>query len=300
MGENEESIVENDENALNELVPQEENFVDVVNLDPSEPVHPLASSGVERWFDCQKCDKRFSEPQKLYRHEMTHGDRNAFSCKVCCKYFSSKLDLRRHKASLNHLKRVNESGEMDKDPRLNKFTRQRTVKPEFEQNEEKHTDRRNMKPKSAERPYKCSVCTKAFMSSGHLSDHVKIHTGERPFECPVCKKGFIQSNNMLRHIKTHHKTPFKSSVGGIEEPEGDTGKHHTGDKSFSCRFCYKLFRTKSKVKRHERVHTGERPFACGYCDATFKRNETALEHERIHTGEKPYSCSFCDKKFSRN
>merc|ERR1712029_1203234 len=58
--EDEESFVENDENALNEFVPQEEGFVDVVNFDPSEAVDPLASKdikapvrrgpGVERWF----------------------------------------------------------------------------------------------------------------------------------------------------------------------------------------------------------------------------------------------------------
>ncbi|EDW38390.1 GL12036 [Drosophila persimilis] len=46
-------------------------------------------------FKCQHCEKTYSEPAKLKRHEMTHGER-PLQCDVCLKGFYQRTKLKAH------------------------------------------------------------------------------------------------------------------------------------------------------------------------------------------------------------
>jgi uncharacterized Zn-finger protein len=54
------------------------------------------------------------------------------------------------------------------------------------------------------RTYECDVCEKRFRASGHLKNHMRIHTNEIPYECDVCEKRFRYSSNLRRHVRTQH------------------------------------------------------------------------------------------------
>ena len=47
------------------------------------------------------------------------------------------------------------------------------------------------------------------------------------------------------------------------------------------------------------AHKRKRTYTCKYCDKMFTQSWTAEYHERTHTGGKPYICNHCGYKFSQ-
>lgn len=80
--------------------------------------------------------------------------------------------------------------------------------------------------------YKCTHCSKSFVSKSSLDAHIRVHTNERPFQCKQCDK----------HFKTQ---------GALELHE----RRHAGIKPYVCTWCGKSFVESSNLKVHVRSHT---------------------------------------------
>ncbi|XP_071058511.1 zinc finger protein 583-like [Pseudochaenichthys georgianus] len=165
--------------------------------------------------------------------------------------------------------------------------------------------KRHMRVHTREKPFTCSVCKEAFPQSGHLKRHMRVHTGEKPFTCTVCKKAFSCNGSLKKHMRIHTgDKPFTCTVcKKAFSLSGSLKGHmriHTGDKPFTCTVCKKAFSLSGSLKTHMRVHTGEKPFTCTVCKKAFSCSGSLKLHMRIHTGEKPFTCSVCKKAFSRS
>nr|XP_012807809.2 zinc finger protein 324A [Jaculus jaculus] len=71
----------------------------------------------------------------------------------------------------------------------------------------------------------------------------------------------------------------------------------SGEKTFECRACNKVFVKSSDLLKHLRTHTGERPYECPQCGKAFSQTSHLTQHQRIHSGETPYACTVCAKAF---
>ncbi|XP_019872012.2 zinc finger protein SNAI2-like [Aethina tumida] len=97
-------------------------------------------------------------------------------------------------------------------------------------------------------------------------------------QCPDCGKSYSTFSGLSKHRQFHCAA-------------GDGPK-----KSFSCKFCEKVYVSLGALKMHIRTHT--LPCKCSICGKAFSRPWLLQGHIRTHTGEKPFSCSYCNRAFA--
>ncbi|XP_076009924.1 PR domain zinc finger protein 4 isoform X2 [Genypterus blacodes] len=125
-----------------------------------------------------------------------------------------------------------------------------------------------------EKKYKCSMCSRAFVTSTKLNVHFMGHVGMKPHKCEYCSKSFSDPSNLRMHLKIH-----------------------TGQKNYKCTVCERLFTQKSHVASHMLIHTGAEKLKCDLCDRAFIRKQDLKQHMFSHTHERRIPCPKCDKHF---
>ena len=166
--------------------------------------------------------------------------------------------------------------------------------------------RQHMRFHLKHRPFRCPVCSKTFVQSSNLTEHFRVHSDERPFACYVCERRFRQSSNLNYHIRTTHNQTDTTSANKQSEPTAadstavEKTAKHSESKSFSCEHCGRSFAHACQLTNHARVHTRDRPYQCQYCQKMFAYSSNLSEHERIHTGVRPYVCGTCSRRFAQS
>ncbi|CAH0697857.1 unnamed protein product [Spodoptera exigua] len=169
---------------------------------------------------------------------------------------------------------------------------------------------------SGARPYRCTLCHKAYASKYTHQAHLKTHAVRpRPFKCNQCGKSFLTQQNLNQHEKTHSgikdficnicsERPFSCEECGARFTQrSNLHSHrratHYNDTRHHCTLCPKKFKRRRLLEYHiKATHTGERPLKCNVCQLSFVYPEHYKKHVRIHSGERPYVCEICGKSFN--
>ncbi|CAD1477860.1 unnamed protein product [Heterotrigona itama] len=115
-------------------------------------------------------------------------------------------------------------------------------------------------------------------SSSSTSSSSSSSTSPR-YQCPDCGKSYSTYSGLSKHQQFH-----------CAAAEGQAKK------SFSCKYCEKVYVSLGALKMHIRTHT--LPCKCHLCGKAFSRPWLLQGHIRTHTGEKPFSCQHCNRAFA--
>ncbi|KAL9704564.1 hypothetical protein quinque_008082 [Culex quinquefasciatus] len=122
----------------------------------------------------------------LYNHKASHVQQRTHICDTCGSKFAKQSALKRH------VKLVHEG--------LRPFECQICGFKLFTSTQLK----RHLLGHSKEKPYKCELCTQAFVKTDELANHVaRKHRGGLPYPCDRCDESFRLMTELRHHYRVH-------------------------------------------------------------------------------------------------
>uniref|UniRef100_A0A3Q0S5F0 Zinc finger protein 407 n=1 Tax=Amphilophus citrinellus TaxID=61819 RepID=A0A3Q0S5F0_AMPCI len=176
--------------------------------------HLLGKHGVgqrKEKFECELCDRSFSEKWALNNHMKLHSGEKPYKCAwPSCHYAFLNLS-----AMKDHYRTHTEKSYLCDLCGFAGGTR--------------HALTKHRRQHTGERPFKCKLCNFASTTQSHLSRHKRVHTGEKPYRCPWC-----DYSNCAENIRKHIL---------------HTGKHE-GVKMYNCPKCSYATNSPMEFRNH--------------------------------------------------
>ncbi|XP_043482665.1 gastrula zinc finger protein XlCGF7.1-like [Leptopilina heterotoma] len=192
---------------------------------------------------------------------------------------------------------------------------------------------RHLKGKhSFHRPFKCSLCPKAFKYKCDLKSHrlvhqdldsnsmhfcdkcdyrsktrnnlkahyIRKHTEDYKYFCEHCGKKFKMEWDLKFHLGTHGSLQHMCDIcGKFYTSNYSLYKHrkvtHLNNYKFQCSICNKRLLTQKNLDNHMKQH--QKTYDCKECGKNFSSKRYLASHATIHTEIKPFNCHVCDKTF---
>ena len=105
-----------------------------------------------------------------------------------------------------------------------------------------------------EKAFKCTICSKGFLKSNKLKDHIKsLHGNVREFRkrCATCEKRFKHLSELTNHINESGHQPL----------------------SYGCKFCEKVYYQSDLLGRHMKTYHGLK----SYIESSFENSTNMIE-----------------------
>uniref|UniRef100_A0AAV2MBB6 C2H2-type domain-containing protein n=1 Tax=Knipowitschia caucasica TaxID=637954 RepID=A0AAV2MBB6_KNICA len=168
----------------------------------------------DKWkFECELCERSFSEKWALNNHMKLHNGEKPYKCSwPSCHYaFLTVSAMKDHHRT--------HTGEKSYLCDLCGFA-----------GGTRHALTKHRRQHTGERPFKCKFCCFASTTQSHLSRHIRVHTGEKPYRCPWCEYRSNCAENIRKHIL-------------------HTGKHE-GVKMYNCPKCSFATNSPNEFRNH--------------------------------------------------
>ncbi|KAJ8972879.1 hypothetical protein NQ317_015784 [Molorchus minor] len=169
-------------------------------------------------FTCEECGQKvpllfqiLQSAKALLIHSRAHKSLKPYVCETCGRSYSQTSHLWQHMRFHQGIKPFacpHEGCEA-----------RYTIRPDLKDHIRKvHT---------RERPFKCTVCDKCFLTGSVYYQHRLIHTNDRRYGCDLCPKRFFRADALNNHRRIHtDERPYPCQVCGREfRQKGDRNKH---------------------------------------------------------------------------
>ncbi|MEQ2182862.1 hypothetical protein GOODEAATRI_026652 [Goodea atripinnis] len=153
------------------------------------------------------------------------------------------------------------------------------------------------------RPFKCTLCGKAFRDKDKLDLHLRVHGRDAyTFSCHFCTKSFVSDSALEDHLLVHTESRSYSCLLCPETFERlellkDHVEVHSVDGYFTCPSCKKTFTDFIQVGSNSSTLVLEKIFQCPDCEKAFCRPDKLRLHMLRHSDRKDFLCSTCGKQF---
>lgn len=192
-------------------------------------------------FICS-CGEVFHSQAKIAWHRETH-DVKPKCCPYCRERFMHKNSLVRH-IRLSHTERFHV---FKRDSVECPYCKKKYIKSSLKMHMEQH--------KTSRTTYECTICNKTLTTKWNLKQHKWIHASRssKPFKCNMCTKAFIRETEYISHMNTHKAIkPYTCDHCGCQFARKYNWLRHTREhetiKKFRCDTCDKTFhRTSSTI-----------------------------------------------------
>jgi len=267
-------------------------------------------------FQCNICDKMFSnESVKLMHVRMHYGER-PHPCEECDQRFSSATYLRTHthmfKQQRYCFKEDQDEELEDEDDEEEEPTVMPIVKVLIEEDDDMHEpmdgiDYAEMDKFWDDDSHEVYECDSDY--DPNRPEPIKPKKPKKPrWNCQHCSFTTTLKKELTTHVASAHvklwrlhrctecPETFRSQTKRVQH----TKEVHNKQALFTCTNCTMSFGSGNSLRKH-RISVHERAkFPCVFCSGEFSRSSELLTHIRVmHTqAKKMFPCELCDKSFS--
>nr|XP_046481037.1 zinc finger protein 91-like [Neodiprion pinetum] len=154
--------------------------------------------------------------------------------------------------------------------------------------------------------YTCDICHSTFEQKSKIMRHITSkHSFHRPFKCSICSKAFKYKCDLKAH-KLIHETIDSSMLHRCDKCDYGTKtknnlkshyiRKHTDDYKFSCEHCGKRFKMEWDLKFHVGTH-GSSQHMCDICGRFYTSSYSLYKHRKVaHLNDYKYQCNVCNKR----
>jgi len=298
-------------------------FIEKSKLDQHEQLphdgSRVQGSSQDKRHQCSLCEKKFVSQWKLKRHELFHSGERPWKCDQCGKGFVEKNKLMLHK-KFYHADKVSSD------------IFQRSI--------------------IRSKKYECSDCDKKFATQWKLKRHSQTHSLERPFRCELCKRGFLTKNKLDLHNFTLHSEDGQGMPSPLQQENEVKGEKFTSLPQAHPLPNEEMLKNKAEALKLPALAMEKEPVkdfiaaedqsvnadppsskvdnitllttdpsaikdtvefelventreksvsgskTCDKCGKTFKTPSRLKRHMAVHTGVRPFKCTMCEKGFT--
>ena len=163
----------------------------------------------QRQFQCDKCQKRFSQKVNLQVHiKRVHDKISDMKCEFCDFAASTACEINKHTRVMHLSGPIRKKSHACNECKYSSYTQSGLI----------HHKKSSHTIVAEENQHKCEDCEKKFIHKSKLVIHIKRdHLKIRKYTCNICDgKSFFTKQNLDMHIKS---------------------VHHDEEKEYKCTYC---------------------------------------------------------------